>query len=219
MCSYEDKFARQRQDMVEYQLRARGIRDERVLKVMGELPREKFIGPVYREEAYEDRPVPIGAGQTISQPYIVALMTEALKVEPHHRVLEIGAGSGYQTAILAKLAKEVFAIERIAELAERASKVLQDLGIDNVHLRVGDGTLGWPEQAPFDRILCAAAGPDVPEAWIEQLADNGRIVMPIGGPEMQNLFLITKQGGKITHENLGGVRFVKLIGKQGWQEE
>jgi len=205
--------------MVEYQLRARGIRDERVLKVMGELPREKFIGPVYREEAYEDRPVPIGAGQTISQPYIVALMTEALKVEPHHRVLEIGAGSGYQTAILAKLAKEVFAIERIAELAERASKVLQKLGIDNVHLRVGDGTLGWPEQAPFDRILCAAAGPDVPEAWIEQLADNGRIVMPIGGPEMQNLFLIIKQGGKITHENLGGVRFVKLIGKQGWQEE
>jgi len=218
MSPYEDNFVRQRRDMIELQLRARGIRDERVLKVMGELPREKFIGPVHRDEAYEDRPVPIGAGQTISQPYVVALMTEALKVEPRHRVLEIGAGSGYQTAILAKLAKEVFAIERIAELAERASKVLLELGIDNVQLRVGDGTLGWPEQAPFDRILCAAAAPDVPEAWIEQLADNGRIVMPIGGPEMQNLFLITKQGDKITHENLGGVRFVKLIGKQGWEE-
>ena len=202
--------------MVERQLRARGISDERVLEVMADLPREKFIGRNRRHEAYEDRPLPIGAGQTISQPYIVALMSQELAVRPDHRVLDVGAGSGYQTAILARLAKHVFAVERITELAERAGAVLAELGIDNVTLRTGDGTLGWAEEAPFDRIICGAAGPDVPEAWIEQLAEGGRIVMPVGGPEVQNLIAIEKQGDKITRRDICGVRFVKLIGRQGW---
>jgi len=204
--------------MVERQLRARGISDERVLEVMTDLPREKFIGSAHRHEAYEDRPVPIGSGQTISQPYIVAIMSQELAVGPDHRVLDVGAGSGYQTAILARLVKEVFAIERIAELAERVDAVLADLGIDNVNLMTGDGTLGWPEEAPFDRIICGAAGPEVPEAWIEQLAEGGRIVMPVGGPEVQNLIAIDKQGGKITRRHICGVRFVKLIGQEGWDE-
>ncbi|MDY7010426.1 MAG: protein-L-isoaspartate(D-aspartate) O-methyltransferase [Planctomycetota bacterium] len=207
-----------RRAMVEYQLRARGISDERVLEVMAEIPREKFIAQARRDEAYEDRPVPIGSGQTISQPYIVALMSQELSVGPDHRVLDVGAGSGYQTAILARLGREVFAIERIEELADRAGAVLAELGIDNVTLMTGDGTLGWAEEAPFDRIICGAAGPDVPEAWIEQLAEGGRIVMPVGGPDVQNLIAIDKKGGKITRRHICGVRFVRLIGQQGWNE-
>ena len=202
--------------MVERQLRARGISDERVLEVMTDLPREKFIGQSHRHEAYEDRPLPIGAGQTISQPYVVALMSQELDVGSDHRVLDVGAGSGYQTAILARLGREVFAVERISELAERAKATLDELGITNVTLKIGDGTLGWAEHAPFDRIICGAAGPDVPEAWIEQLADDGRIVMPVGGPEVQNLITVEKHGDKITRRDICGVRFVKLIGRQGW---
>ncbi len=218
MDTCEGNFSGRRCAMVEHQLRARGISDERVLEVMTDLPREKFIDLIHRHEAYEDRPVPIGSGQTISQPYIVALMSEELAVGPEHRVLDVGAGSGYQTAILARLAKEVFAVERIAELTERVDAVLAELGIDNVTLRTGDGTLGWAEEAPFDRIICGAAGPDVPEAWIEQLAEGGRIVMPVGGPEVQNLVALEKHSGKITRRCICGVRFVKLIGKQGWED-
>ena len=214
----ETDFALLRQMMVADQLRGRDIRDERVLKVMAEVPREKFVGPGQQDEAYEDRPVPIGAGQTISQPYIVALMTQELDVRPSHRVLDVGAGSGYQTAILAGLAKEVFAIERIEELRQRAAGVLEELGLTNVTLITGDGTLGWPEQAPFDRIICGAAGPDVPETWLEQLAEGGRIVMPVGGPEMQVLVAVDKRGGKTARRRICGVRFVRLIGRQGWAD-
>ncbi len=218
MDTCEGNFAGLRRAMVERQLRARGISDERVLEVMTDLPREKFIGQAHRHEAYEDRPLSIGSGQTISQPYIVALMSQELAVAPAHRVLDVGAGSGYQTAILARMGREVFAIERIAELAGRAEAVLAELGIDNITLTVGDGTLGWAEEAPFDRIICGAAGPDVPEAWIEQLAEGGRIVMPVGGPEVQNLIAIEKHDDKITRRNICGVRFVRLIGQQGWGE-
>ena len=186
---------------------------------MAELPRERFMDPLRRHEAYEDRPVPIGAGQTISQPYIVALMTQELNVQPDHRVLDVGAGSGYQTAVLARLAGEVFAIERIAELARRAAEVLGELGIDNVTLTVGDGSVGWEAHAPYDRILCGAAGPDVPTSWIRQLADGGRIVMPTGGPEVQTLIAVDKHRGEVRRREICGVRFVRLIGKEGWPGE
>jgi len=212
------KSAAQRLAMVNDQLRRRGLRDERVLAVMGDVPRERFIAPRSRHEAYADRPLPIGSGQTISQPYVVALMTQELDVQPTHRVLDVGAGSGYQTAILARLAGEVFAVERLAELTAGAADALAELGIANVTLTTGDGTLGWPDHAPFDRILCGAAGPDVPKAWIEQLADAGRIVMPAGGAEVQDLIAIDKRGGRITRRSICGVRFVRLIGRQGWPE-
>ncbi len=205
--------------MVRDQLRGRRIRDERTLAAMAELPRERFIPPEHRHEAYEDRPVPIGSGQTISQPYVVALMTEELDVQPGDRVLDVGAGSGYQTAILAKLAREVFAIERVEALQARAARVLRELGLTNVELTTGDGTLGWPEHAPFDRILCGAAGPDVPDAWIEQLADGGRIVMPVGGAEMQMLVAIDRAEGGTTRREICPVRFVRLIGRQGWPDQ
>jgi len=166
--------------------------------------------------AYLDSPQPIGLGQTISQPYVVALMTEALQLAPTHRVLEIGAGSGYQTAILARLAKHVYGIERLAELAERTRSVLGDLGIDNVTIHVGDGSLGWPDEAPFDRILCAAAAPEVPDAWVAQLADDGRMVLPVGSRDSQQLLLLGRRGGKPTRKRLCNVRFVPLLGQAGW---
>jgi protein-L-isoaspartate(D-aspartate) O-methyltransferase len=214
----ETNFAALRRAMVADQLAARGIHDRRVLAVMGELPRERFLPPERRHEAYGDHPVPIGAGQTISQPYIVALMTQELDVRPEHRVLDIGAGSGYQTAILARLAERVFAIERIESLARSARAVLGELGIDNVELKVGDGTLGWPEAAPFDRVLCGAAGPDAPGSWLAQLADGGRIVMPTGGREIQELVAIDRCGERATRRSICGVRFVRLIGEQGWED-
>ena len=214
-----DKTLPQRAAMVRDQLRLRGIGDPRVLAAFAELPRELFIPPTRRHEAYEDRPVPIGAGQTISQPYIVAVMAEQLDVHDHHRVLDVGAGSGYQTAILARLARHVFAIERIGMLAERAQAVFDALHLDNITLTVGDGTAGWADHAPFDRIVCGAAGPDVPAAWIEQLADGGRIVMPVGSPDLQELIAVDKHAGRITRRAICGVRFVRLIGKDGWPGE
>jgi len=207
-----------RQQMVRDQLLSRDIHDARVLEVMGQTPREKFIAPTHQHEAYEDRPVPIGAGQTISQPYIVALMTQELGVQPQHRVLDVGAGSGYQTAVLAKLAREVFGVERIDELRSQAQQALAELKLTNVNLTTADGTLGWPEYAPFDRIICGAAGPDVPESWIEQLADGGRIVMPVGGPDLQMLIAVEKHAGKISRREICGVRFVRLIGREGWPQ-
>ncbi len=219
MTDQEKGFAARRRHMVRDQLRARGIHDKRVLEAMGELPRERFLGPAHHHEAYEDRPVSIGAGQTISQPYIVALMMQELNVQKHHRVLDVGAGSGYQMAILARLAEEVFGIERIDELRVRAAAVLAQLGIGNVTLATGDGTRGWPEHTPFDRIVCGAAGPDVPKAWIAQLAEGGRIVAPVGSPELQMLIAVDKQSGQITRRDICGVRFVRLIGEDGWPEE
>jgi protein-L-isoaspartate(D-aspartate) O-methyltransferase len=216
--SGEVKFARERLAMVTSQLVSRGIRDQRVLDVMADVPRELFVSPGQQHEAYADRPVPIAAGQTISQPYVVALMTQELDVQPHHRVLDVGAGSGYQTAILARLARQVFAVDRIPELTQGASAVLQKLGLDNVTLTTGDGTLGWPEHAPYDRIICGAAGPDVPPSWIDQLVEGGRIVTPVGGEDWQVLIAVEKRGGQTHRREICGVRFVHLIGREGWPE-
>jgi protein-L-isoaspartate(D-aspartate) O-methyltransferase len=196
--------------MVAGQVRARGVRDPRVLSAVTKVPRELFLPEAQRHEAYEDRPVPIGFGQTISQPYIVAYMTEALKVEPSHRVLEIGTGCGYQTAVLAELALEVYSIELIDVLAERARRTLDGLGYANVQVRAGDGHAGWPEQAPFDRILAAAAPPDVPPALIEQLVDGGILVIPIGVGE-QELRVLQKRGGRVELLSTLPVRFVPMV--------
>jgi len=216
MTSQSEKFAAGRAAMVEAQLRRRGIRDAQVLSVMGEVPREAFMPADMGPVAYLDGAQPIGLDQTISQPYVVALMTEALELAPAHRVLEIGTGSGYQTAILARLAGHIYSIERLAELAETARSVLETLGIDNVTVHVGDGTLGWAEEAPFDRILCAAAAPEVPAAWVAQLADGGRMVLPVGPRESQQLLLVGKRGEALTRKRLCDVRFVPLLGQDGW---
>ena len=166
--------------------------------------------------AYIDGAQPIGHGQTISQPYVVALMTQSLDVGPNHSVLEIGTGSGYQTAILARLAHHVYSVERLGELAASAREVLERLGITNVTVHVGDGTLGWREHAPFDRILCGAASPDMPTSWIDQLIDGGRIVLPVGSRDYQQLIRVDKQGDRIQRTDLCAVRFVPLIGEEGW---
>lgn len=207
-----------RKAMVREQLESRGIRQEKVLQAFLDVPRHLFVPPEQIDHAYEDTPLPIGRGQTISQPYIVALMVQELDVSPEHYVLDVGAGSGYQTAILARLAKHVFAIERIAELAERAMVALASTNTNNVTIYNGDGTLGWPEQAPFDRIICGAASPDVPGSWIDQLADGGRIVVPTGGEFAQTLIAIEKNDGSIRRRTVCDVRFVKLIGQHGWPE-
>jgi protein-L-isoaspartate(D-aspartate) O-methyltransferase len=204
--------------MVEDQLRNRGIRDERILEAFLQVPRELFAHGCTLDQAYSDSPQPIGHGQTISQPYIVALMIEKLQPESDDRILDIGLGSGYQTALLAKLAGHVYAIERVQELAERATEALAATGIDNVTTCTGDGTLGWPEEAPFDGIICGAAGPSVPDPWRSQLADGGRVVIPVGSETIQELLVCEKQGDQIRKHSFGGVRFVKLIGEEGWQQ-
>lgn len=211
----------ERDAMVERQLVSRGLRDPGVLAAMRTVPREAFIAGELAEFAYEDAPLPIEAAQTISQPYIVALMASALEVEPRHRVLEIGTGSGYAAAILSRIAAEVYTIERHAELAEVASRRLATLGYANVHVRHGDGTLGWAEHAPYDGIVVAAGGPQVPEALLAQLAVGGRLVIPIGETQRDQRLLRVRRVGADTYEraDLGGVRFVPLIGAEGWQEE
>jgi protein-L-isoaspartate(D-aspartate) O-methyltransferase len=212
-----DDYLRERQRMVEKDLRRRGIRDPRVLEVMASLPRHWFVPPGDRRHAYEDRALPLEVGQTISQPYIVAYMTEALRVEPGHRVLEVGTGSGYQTAVLARLAAEVFTVERIGDLQGAARVVLEELGVANVRFRVGDGTLGWAEHAPYDRILVTAGAPDVPAPLKSQLApDGGRMVIPVGDPDEQELIAVTRVGNAWTAEPLMGCRFVPLVGDEGW---
>ncbi|MCD4823405.1 MAG: protein-L-isoaspartate(D-aspartate) O-methyltransferase [Phycisphaerae bacterium] len=202
--------------MVAAQIRSRGIADEAVLEAMAVVPRERFVPAEYLLEAYADCPLPIGHNQTISQPYIVALMLELLGLDSNSRVLDVGAGSGYQTALLARLAGEVYAIERINQLARQAEETLRELGAKNVTFTIGDGSLGWPEQAPFDRIICGAAAPEIPPAWIEQLADGGRIVAPVGGEIFQDIEILEKRGGKIHRRQACAVRFVRLIGKQGF---
>jgi protein-L-isoaspartate(D-aspartate) O-methyltransferase len=197
--------------MVADQIRARGVRDARVLDAMVKVPREQFIPASQQSEAFRDHPVPIGFNQTISQPYIVGYMTEALKVEPAHRVLEIGTGCGYQTAILAELAREVYSIERIPELADRARRTLEAMHYTNVHIRAGDGYAGWPECAPFDRIIGAAAAPSLPQALVAQLADQGILVMPIGTAS-QELRVLQKQGERLATLATLPVRFVPMIG-------
>ena len=198
------------------QLRDRGITDPRVLEAFAATPREKFVPPQLLELAYDDRPLSIGYGQTISQPYVVALMLQELGVKPGERVLDVGAGSGYQAALLSRLGGEVVAVERIAELARQASSVLAELGRENVWVVVADGTTGYPPKAPYDRIICGAGGPDVPKTWTEQLADNGRIVMPVGSSDVQTLVAVDKSGQNLRRRELCQVRFVKLIGKEGW---
>jgi len=198
-----------RQWMVETTIRSRGIRDARVLRAMETVPRERFVPPEQRSEAYSDRPLPLGLGQTISQPYIVALMSELARLEPGDRVLEVGTGSGYQAAILAECGAEVYSIERLAPLAKKASEVLQSLGY-GVHLRVGDGALGWPERAPFQAILVTAAPVNTPPALLEQLAVGGRLVVPEGRGEAQVLRVYRRvaEGFEVTEH--GSVLFVPL---------
>lgn len=199
--------------MVGEQITARGVRDDRVLDAMTRVPRELFVPQAFRSEAFEDHPVSIGHGQTISQPYIVGYMTEALKLEPTHRVLEIGTGCGYQTAVLAELAQEVFSIEVVPELAERARQTLSGLGYANVHIRTGDGYAGWPEHAPYDRIIGAAAPASIPPALAPQLVDGGILVLPVGTAQ-QELQVLQKRGDTLATLATLPVRFVPMIKTQ-----
>jgi len=209
----------QRKRMVETQLIPRGIHDPLVLKAMGEVPREEFVPKDLRESAYGDNPLPIGEGQTISQPYIVALMTEALELKGAEKVLEIGTGSGYQAAVLAEIAGEVYSVERVAPLSEKAKQILERLGYDNIHFKVFNGTLGWPEHSPYAAIMVTAGAPEIPEPLIEQLAEGGRLIIPVGDSLGQDLLKIRKVNGEPVTEDLGAVRFANLIGEYGWKEK
>jgi protein-L-isoaspartate(D-aspartate) O-methyltransferase len=213
-------YAREREAMVERQLRRRGITEQRILDAFLDVPREAFISGEFAHLAYGDHPLPIEAGQTISQPYIVALMIEAADIRAGDKVLEVGAGSGYAAAVISRIAERVVAIERQHDLVEVARERLRRLGYDNIEIVEGDGTKGCRDHAPFDAILAAASGSHVPRPLVEQLAPNGRIVMPVGEPGwVQELVKVTKQqDGILKQENLGGVRFVPLIGEEGWKD-
>jgi protein-L-isoaspartate(D-aspartate) O-methyltransferase len=204
--------------MIETQLKGRDIVDPRVLEAMRKVPRHLFVEEALRGQAYNDHPLPIGDKQTISQPYIVALMTQSLQLQGMEKVLEIGTGSGYQAAVLAELADRVFSVERIPSLSYRANQILQKLGYRNVILRVADGTLGWPDDAPFDAILVTAGTPKIPQPLVDQLVMGGRMVIPVGDHMSQELYVVTKVFEGIRKTPVGGVRFVDLIGKWGWQE-
>lgn len=205
--------------MVRLQIERRGIRDVRVLEAMRRVPRHEFARPGDERRAYEDRPLGIGAGQTMSQPYIVAAMTAALRPQPTDRVLEIGTGSGYQAAVLAMLARQVVTIERVPELADRARVVLERLGYTNVQVLTGDGSGGWPEGQPYDGIIVTAAAPEVPDVLVAQLADGGRLVMPVGSRVFQELVLVEKLGGRVRRERREACIFVPLVGRFGWPVE
>lgn len=211
-------FDKLRQLMVEGQIINRGIKDERVISALREVPRHKFVTENLSHDAYEDCPLSIGHGQTISQPYIVALMTEALRLKPIDRVLEVGTGSGYQAAILAKLCAHVYTIERLDILAKRAELVFSELGIKNISLKLGDGTLGWEEFAPYAAIIVTAASPQVPGPLLGQLAEGGRLVIPVGGTFGQALTLMEKEKGRILERELCGCSFVPLIGKFAYKD-
>jgi protein-L-isoaspartate(D-aspartate) O-methyltransferase len=204
-----------RKRMVQYQLAGleRGITNARVLTVMGEVPRHEFVPPAWRAEAYEDRPLPIGHGQTISQPFVVAFMTERLEPQPTDKVLEIGTGSGYQAAVLAKLVREVYTIEILEPLARRAEADLKRLGFTNVFVRTGDGYLGWPEAAPFDAVIVTCAPEHIPQPLVDQLKEGGRMIIPVGPAGEQELILLRKQAGKIERRAVLPVRFVPMTGK------
>jgi len=211
-------YEKEREQMVKSQLACRGIRDKRVLDAMRQVPSHLFIPEDMRQLAYCDGPLPIGHGQTISQPYIVALMTELLELTGQEKVLEIGTGSGYQAAILSRLVPQVYSIERHAALARQAEKILAQLGYDNVMVIVSDGTLGWPEHSPYEAIIITAAAPDVPQPLIDQLADGGRLVAPVGTRWSQSLVKVKRQGGSLMTEQLTPVAFVPLVGEHGWRE-
>src|SRR5947208_10744269 len=206
-------FAAQRQQMVERQLMTRGINDQRVLAAMAKVPREEFVTQEARSASYEDGPLPIGYGQTISQPYIVAFMTEQLRPKPSDRVLEIGTGSGYQAAILAKLVSDVYSIEIVEPLAKNAEAILQQLGYKNVHLKIGDGYKGWPDAAPFDAITVTCAPDHVPQPLIDQLKEGGRMIIPVGGFGDQELYLLQKKNGELQRRAVLPVRFVPMAGE------
>jgi len=207
----KDSFVRVRQRMVRNQLSARGITDQQVLKAMLQVPRHRFVPPAYKRMAYDDRPLPIGHGQTISQPYIVALMTEALALTPEMKVLEIGTGSGYQAAILSLLCKEVYSIEILAPLANEARVTLNELGYDNVKVKTGDGYQGWPEHSPFDAIIVTCAPEAIPNKLKNQLAEGGRMIIPVRGNLTQELVLIRKKEGTLYQESVAPVRFVPMV--------
>jgi len=213
-----EEFSSQISNMIQMQLRRRGITDAAVLAAMEFVPRHEFVPREFREKSYDDVPLPIGGGQTISQPYMVAAMTAALHLRPGDRVLEIGTGCGYQTAILSRLAGEVFGVERRPELALSASARLARLGYTNVHVHCGDGTLGLAEFAPFDAILVAAAAPTIPQPLLAQLAEGGRMIAPVGDSEHQELQLVEKRGKTFRNTTLEGCRFVPLVGYHGWQD-
>jgi protein-L-isoaspartate(D-aspartate) O-methyltransferase len=212
-------FPKARLKMVEEQIVSRGIKDPRLIAAMKKIPRHLFVEEALQSQAYTDHPLPIGEKQTISQPYMVALMTEALLLTGREKVLEIGTGSGYQTAILAELSEKVFSVERIRPLAIRARKLLYELGYFNVEIKIFDGTFGWMEESPFDAILVTAGSPDIPETLIDQLAISGKLVIPVGDAFFQDLFRVTRTEAGVKKEDLGGCRFVKLIGKYGWENE
>ncbi|MBI3754632.1 MAG: protein-L-isoaspartate(D-aspartate) O-methyltransferase [Deltaproteobacteria bacterium] len=216
----KDDYTRSRQRMVETQLIPRGIRDKRVIEAMLAVPRHLFVPEeALWSQAYNDFPLPIGEKQTISQPYIVAFMTEALELKGTEKVLEIGTGSGYQTAILSILAEKVYSVERIGLLAARARKILDSVHCSNVVIKIADGTLGWPEESPFDAILTTAAAPEIPKRYIEQLKIGGRLVIPVGEEYSQTLVKIIKTKEGIIKQEMGGCRFVKLIGRYGWKAD
>jgi len=212
-----DSFLAQRRSMVELQLRARGIRDERVLAAILQVPRHEFVSGEYRDQVYEDHPIPIGESQTLSQPYIVAITLEALALDPTNVVLEVGTGSGYQTALLSELARQVYSVERHASLARAAQATLARLGYANVEVLLGDGSRGLPEHAPFDAIVVSAAAPQIPPPLFEQLCEGGRMVIPVGPPQAQQLQLVRKQAGLPVITDLEGCRFVPLIGSEGYR--
>jgi len=214
----KDRFARVRERMLKWDLMGRDITDPGVLKVMKEIRREEFVPIDYQSQAYADGPLPIGMGQTISQPYIVALMTQELRLNPNCEVLEIGTGSGYQTAILSKLAKKVYTIERFTQLSESAQAVLDKLGISNVEFYIGDGSCGWPQQHTFDRIIITAAVPEIPQPLVEQLVEGGLIVAPVGPPGVQELIVCENKKGEIAGRVICGCRFVRLLGQYGFEE-
>ena len=212
-----DPWESARERMVATQIAARGVGDEKVLAAMRRVPRHLFVPAEVRGSAYSDYPLPIGHGQTISQPYIVAMMTSLLQIQPDDRLLEIGSGSGYQAAVLGILAREVISIERIPEVAQLAKKNLADAGITNVTVVIGDGTLGFPGGAPYNGVLITAATPSIPSPLVEQLAEGGRIVAPVGSRDLQELVRLTRKGHDLTRESFGGVVFVPLLGEYGWK--
>ncbi|CCH47547.1 protein-L-isoaspartate(D-aspartate) O-methyltransferase [Pseudodesulfovibrio piezophilus] len=208
---------RSRERMVREQIEARGVSDRAVLDALRTLPRHLFVEEALAYKAYSDGPLPIGEGQTISQPFIVALMSEMLQVQPGMRVLEIGTGSGYQAAVLADMGADVYTVERIKKLFFAARKRFMDMRMFSVKLKLDDGTMGWPEEAPFDRIIVTAGGPEIPEPLIDQLADPGRLIIPVGGSKRyQELILIEKKDGEVIRTNKGDVAFVDLVGQHGW---
>ncbi|HOL22754.1 MAG TPA: protein-L-isoaspartate(D-aspartate) O-methyltransferase [bacterium] len=209
-------FGKMRRIMVKNQIVARGIRDKRVIDAFLKVPRERFVPEHLKEYAYEDGPLSIGKGQTISQPYIVALMTECLELKGKEKVLEVGTGSGYQAAIIAEMGCDVYSVERFPELANTAKRVLEELGY-NVKIKIGDGTLGWDDFAPYDRIIVTAAGPEIPPSLYNQLKEGGSIIMPVGDRYFQDLILVKKLGNRMEKKNFGGCQFVLLRGIEGWK--